>query len=216
MVPFLSACSCSAFWTLRTKSIIISIVYMACFCTIERGVWSLLELTISVAGGRLLWSMIVPRCSSRNCICSSTVVRKLLLKTLSTPHDPALVLKFALWEKAKTTFSLFLFLSLLLPPARWTAPRGRCCAQRLLINSPLGARLRPQEKRSHVKHTRRKIMVLKWFFKRLCGSTKNHHLLKNHVFIWGAIIGYLKNSLRKWFFKEPWFERFFVEPEMVP
>jgi len=25
----------------------------------------------------------------------------------------------------------------------------------------------------------------------------------------------LKNSLRKWFFKEPWFERFFVEPEMV-
>jgi len=26
----------------------------------------------------------------------------------------------------------------------------------------------------------------------------------------------LKNSFRKWFFKEPWFERFFVEPEMVP
>jgi len=25
----------------------------------------------------------------------------------------------------------------------------------------------------------------------------------------------LKKSLRKWFFKEPWFERFFVEPEMV-
>jgi len=26
----------------------------------------------------------------------------------------------------------------------------------------------------------------------------------------------LKNYLRKWFFKEPWFERFFAEPEMVP
>jgi len=25
----------------------------------------------------------------------------------------------------------------------------------------------------------------------------------------------LKNSLRKSFFREPWFERFFVEPEMV-
>jgi len=29
-------------------------------------------------------------------------------------------------------------------------------------------------------------------------------------------IGYLKNSLRKWFFKELWFEKFFVEPEMGP
>jgi len=27
-----------------------------------------------------------------------------------------------------------------------------------------------------------------------------------------TVIGYLKNSLRKWFFKEPWFERLFVEP----
>jgi len=35
--------------------------------------------------------------------------------------------------------------------------------------------------------------VLKWFFKRLCGSRKNHYLLKNH-----------------------WFDRFFVEPWMVP
>jgi len=26
----------------------------------------------------------------------------------------------------------------------------------------------------------------------------------------------LKNYLRKWFFQEPWFERFFVEPKMVP
>jgi len=34
-------------------------------------------------------------------------------------------------------------------------------------------------------------------------------------FVWDTIIGSLKNSLRKWFFKEPWFERFFVEPEMV-
>jgi len=35
-------------------------------------------------------------------------------------------------------------------------------------------------------------------------------------FFWGIFIGTLKNYLRKWFFKEPWFERFFVEPEMVP
>jgi len=27
--------------------------------------------------------------------------------------------------------------------------------------------------------------------------------------------GYLKNYFRTWFFKEPWFERFFVEPKMV-
>jgi len=26
----------------------------------------------------------------------------------------------------------------------------------------------------------------------------------------------LKKYLRTWFFEEPWFERFFVEPEMVP
>jgi len=26
----------------------------------------------------------------------------------------------------------------------------------------------------------------------------------------------LKNHLRKWFFKEAWFERFYVKPEMVP
>jgi len=44
------------------------------------------------------------------------------------------------------------------------------------------------------------IRALKWFFKRLCGSTKNHQV--------GNFIGSLKNSLRKWFFKEPWFERF--------
>jgi len=31
----------------------------------------------------------------------------------------------------------------------------------------------------------------------------------------GTFIGSLKNSLRKWFFREPWFERFFVDPEMV-
>jgi len=28
-------------------------------------------------------------------------------------------------------------------------------------------------------------------------------------------MGSLKDYLRKWFFREPWFERFFVEPEMV-
>jgi len=59
-------------------------------------------------------------------------------------------------------------------------------------------------------------MVLKWFFKRLCGSTKNHHRLKNHSLISGTNIGSLKNSLRKWFFEEPWFERFFMESEKVP
>jgi len=31
--------------------------------------------------------------------------------------------------------------------------------------------------------THRTIRVLKWFFKRLCGSTKNHHRLKNHSFV---------------------------------
>jgi len=41
-------------------------------------------------------------------------------------------------------------------------------------------------------------------------------LLKNHSFVWGTILDYLKKSFRKWLFKEPWFERFFVEPEMVP
>jgi len=52
----------------------------------------------------------------------------------------------------------------------------------------------------------REIMVLKWFFKRCCGSTKNHHLLKN------LFEGSLRNYLRKWFFKEPWVERFFEAP----
>jgi len=28
--------------------------------------------------------------------------------------------------------------------------------------------------------------------------------------------GSLKKSFRKWFFKEPWFERFFETPHMVP
>jgi len=56
----------------------------------------------------------------------------------------------------------------------------------------------------------------KWFFKRICGSTKDHHLLKNHLVIWGTFIGSLKNYLRKWLSQEPWFERFFVEPEMMP
>jgi len=41
--------------------------------------------------------------------------------------------------------------------------------------------------------------------------------LKNHVLkiLWGTFIGSLKNHLIKWFFKEPWFERFLVEPGMV-
>jgi len=29
------------------------------------------------------------------------------------------------------------------------------------------------------------------------------------------LIGYLKSYLRKWFFKEPWFEKLFVEAKMV-
>jgi len=33
-------------------------------------------------------------------------------------------------------------------------------------------------------------------------------------FVSGNIIGSLKNSLKKWFSKEPWLERFFVEPEV--
>jgi len=31
----------------------------------------------------------------------------------------------------------------------------------------------------------------------------------------GTFIGSFKNYLRKWFLTEPWFERFFEEPEMV-
>jgi len=57
----------------------------------------------------------------------------------------------------------------------------------------------------------RRVMVLKWFFKRGCGSTKNHHLLKKRFFVGGTFIGSLKNSLRIWFFEEHWFERLFEE-----
>jgi len=41
--------------------------------------------------------------------------------------------------------------------------------------------------------------------------------LKNPILkvLWDTFIGSLKNSLSKCFFKEPWFERFFEEPEMV-
>jgi len=59
--------------------------------------------------------------------------------------------------------------------------------------------------------THRKVMVLQWFFRRLCGSMRNHQLLKNPFFHFGT----LKNYLRNWFFKEPWFE-WYVEPKMVP
>jgi len=45
---------------------------------------------------------------------------------------------------------------------------------------------------------------------------KNHHLLEELFFMWGIIIGSLKSSLSNWFFKEPWCETFFVEPESVP
>jgi len=60
------------------------------------------------------------------------------------------------------------------------------------------------------------VLLITLVRKVLCG-TKNG-ALKNHCFrvILVSFIGSLKNSLRKWFFKEPWFERFFVESEMVP
>jgi len=54
-------------------------------------------------------------------------------------------------------------------------------------------------------HTHGKTEVLKWFSKRLCGSTKNHHTGEPFV-VWGTFIGSLKNSLRTWFFREPWFK----------
>jgi len=46
----------------------------------------------------------------------------------------------------------------------------------------------------------------------LCGTING--ALKNHVLkvLWDTLIGSLKNSFRKRFFKEPWFERFSVEP----
>jgi len=46
---------------------------------------------------------------------------------------------------------------------------------------------------------------------------KDNNTIKNSVFklLWDTFFRSLKNYLRKWFFKEPWFERFFMEPEMV-
>jgi len=52
----------------------------------------------------------------------------------------------------------------------------------------------------------------------LKGSLKNQKLCLKETFfkvIWDTFIGSLKNYLRKWLFKEPWFERFCVEPEVV-
>jgi len=44
-------------------------------------------------------------------------------------------------------------------------------------------RRKRRRRRMEKRGTHRKIMVLKGFFKRRCGSTKNHHRLKNHSFI---------------------------------
>jgi len=57
------------------------------------------------------------------------------------------------------------------------------------------------------------IMVLKWFFERICGYFTYWRTI---LAFKAPLLGYLKNSLSKWFFKEPWSERFLVEPEMVP
>jgi len=55
-------------------------------------------------------------------------------------------------------------------------------------------------------------MVLKSFFKKLCERITYWRTFLS----FDTVIGSLKNYLRKWFVKEPWFERIFVEPEMVP
>jgi len=68
--------------------------------------------------------------------------------------------------------------------------------------------------------------VLKRFFKRLWGFTKNHHLLKDHFgngalknhhleYYLRHLFWFFEQLFLKWFFKEPWFERFSVEPDMV-
>jgi len=70
----------------------------------------------------------------------------------------------------------------------------------------------PQSARQHVVPALRKIMVLLkdlWFYEEPSPTGEP-------FFVWGTFIGSLKNYLSKLFFKEPWFERFFVEPDMVP
>jgi len=74
-------------------------------------------------------------------------------------------------------------------------------------------------------------MVLKWFLKRLCGSTNKPSPTEEPFVLEHTFIGSLKNSLniesgqndpkatqglREWLFREPWFERFSVEPKMGP
>jgi len=54
-------------------------------------------------------------------------------------------------------------------------------------------------------------MVLERFVGTTNGALKKH-LLK---VLCDTFLGSLKNSLNKRFFKEPWFERFFEEPDMV-
>jgi len=64
--------------------------------------------------------------------------------------------------------------------------------------------------------TRRKVRVLKWFFKRFVVLRRIITYWRTFFFIRDTFQGSLKNSLRKWFLKEPWFEKLFVEAEMVP
>jgi len=52
----------------------------------------------------------------------------------------------------------------------------------------------------------------------LKGSLRNHKWCLEEPFVKGSLrhlYRFFEELLRKWFFREPWFERFFVEPEMV-
>jgi len=62
-------------------------------------------------------------------------------------------------------------------------------------------------------YLRKMVLYRTQLWKFLCGSSLKEPFFK---VLWHTFIGSLKISFRKWFSKEPWFERFFVEPEMLP
>jgi len=64
-------------------------------------------------------------------------------------------------------------------PPTWSPPR-RSWSWSWMSWSRKGQK--EKEKGTQVWSAHRTIMVLKWFFKRLCGSTKNQHRLENHFF----------------------------------
>jgi len=74
--------------------------------------------------------------------------------------------------------------------------------------------------------THRIIKVLKRFFKKAFWFYEEPSTTEKTCWKWclkeqlkvplDTFIGSFQDSLRKWFFREPWAEMFSVEPEMVP